>query len=515
MQTRKLGAGLAASAFALLLAAPAAFAQPAPLTLTLEDYAEAPITGDWAQISAVGQAARLNMAKVEPGQRRLFLNDQTGVLYVLDKATRRPAPYLNVREAFPRLVPDGSYASGFYGFAFDPDYARNGVFYTVHLEDIRSTAAASTLPGYAPTPAVQTPNGGQPLTREAVLVEWTDSNVRDARFTGSAREVLRVALANGVHPMGEIGFNPAAHRGDADWRTLYIGIGDSGTGETNDVRRLNPQRLDVFGGKILRIRPDLKETAGAARVSENGRYRIPDDNPFVAIAGARPEIWAYGMRNPHRIAWDVDPAKPREAKLLAFVIGSNAGTPRFETIDVIRRGANYGYPLREGAEAKPANAIVGEIAADGTVPQRVSDTGVTGARVKLESAALQYKTTVDGDAIAGGFVYRGRMLPALRGKLVFGDITTGRIWYAEPSQLYAADDGDPSTMAPIHQLTTDLPAQVRAKHRARGGPATGPTGAAPASGRGRIDLRLAEDADGEILLLTKPDGMVRRVTGAR
>ena len=89
MQTRKLGAGLAASAFALLLAAPAAFAQPAPLTLTLEDYAEAPITGDWAQISAVGQAARLNMAKVEPGQRRLFLNDQTGVLYVLDKATRR------------------------------------------------------------------------------------------------------------------------------------------------------------------------------------------------------------------------------------------------------------------------------------------------------------------------------------------------------------------------------------------------------------------------------------------
>jgi hypothetical protein len=122
-------------------------------------------------------------------------------------------------------------------------------------------------------------------------------------------------------PLGEMTFNPAARPGDPDWGVMYLGAGDSQSGEQRDSRRLNPQRLDTLVGKILRIIPDLREHTNTSIVSENGRYRIPNDNPFATLEGARKEIWAYGLRNPHRLAWDVDPARPRAATLLAFNIG--------------------------------------------------------------------------------------------------------------------------------------------------------------------------------------------------
>ena len=122
-------------------------------------------------------------------------------------------------------------------------------------------------------------------------------------------------------------FNPAARPGDPEWRVMYVGVGDSGTGEQRDIRRLNPQRLDNFGGKILRIVPDLREHTATSTVSDNGRYRIPNDNPFVSVEGARKEIWACGLRNPHRLIWDVDPAQPHRAALIAFNIGLTSWEP--------------------------------------------------------------------------------------------------------------------------------------------------------------------------------------------
>ena len=145
--------------------------------------------------------------------------------------------------------------------------------------------------------------------------------VREEALEGTARELLRLQHPSPIHPLGEMTFNPVARRGDADWRVMYVGVGDAGTGEQKDSRRLNPQRLDTLGGKILRIIPDLGEHTATSTVSENGRYRIPNDNPFSTIEGARKEIWAAGIRNPHRLVWDIDPARPREPVLLAFNIG--------------------------------------------------------------------------------------------------------------------------------------------------------------------------------------------------
>ena len=198
---------------------------------------------------------------------------------------------------------------------------------------------------------------------------------------------------------------------------LYVSTGDGGTGEQNDVRRLNPQRLDHFGGTIIRIVPDLREHVSTSQVSENGQYRIPNDNPFVSTPGARKEIFAYGMRNPHRMAWDVGAGPGSQANLLAFVIGSNIGSPvRYETINIVRRGANYGYPLREGPEFKPESPIYGPLSADNTLPLRISDTVVLDQRVPMQDSALAYRTGVEGLAIANGFVYRGKRWPQLQGR---------------------------------------------------------------------------------------------------
>ena len=245
-----------------------------------------------------GMLSRVNTLREEPGgAKRLFVSDMNGPLYILDKETKKLTPYLdfNGKDARPgifhRLVFEAGYGNGLAHFQFDPDYARNGRFYTVHIEN--PADPASNLPdnthvpglkvtGYATTPAIVTPG---PVLNEAVLIEWTDTNTVECDVRRHGAEIMRVQLNTRIHPMGEVTFNPTARRGDPEWRVMYIGCGDSGSGESTTAIRSNPQRLDTMVGKILRIIPDLSEHAATSTVSENGRYRIPNDNPFVATGG--------------------------------------------------------------------------------------------------------------------------------------------------------------------------------------------------------------------------------------
>ncbi len=501
-------------------------AQPTSrLTLDLADYARMPITGELDGQNTRGQLARVNFLRDEPGGRRFFVNDLNGPLYILDKQTKAFTAYLDFNGAggrpglFQRFTFERNFAIGLTTFHFDPDYARNGVFYTIHIEDPALGAptaragvvAGLDLSGYTTTPTISTPTVGGRIDREAVLIEWKDLNTANATFEGTARELLRLQQPLAIHPMGEMTFNPLARRGDPDWRVMYIGSGDAGTGEQPDGRRLNPQRLDTLVGKILRIVPDLREHTATSTVSQNGRYRIPNDNPFSALEGARKEIWAYGLRNPHRMIWDVDPARPTAPLLFAF----NIGLAAWETVVIVRKGANYGYPLREGTQMM-SSAGMSAVPQTDTIPIQISDTIVRGT-VTPKYPVIQYPHMAanGGDAIAGGFVYRGRKIPALRGKLVLGDITTGRIWYAERADVLAADDGKPGTVAPIHEMDAGLRRLVEDTYRARGGRGEGLPGAAGVSGRGRVDFRFAVDNDGEFYTLTKSDGMIRKVVGAK
>jgi hypothetical protein len=510
------------------------------LTLEIADYLTMPATGGLDGDGNSSSFARVNALRDEPGGRRFFVNDLNGPLYVVDKKTKTFTTYLNFNGSgtegglFRRFTYAAGFANGLISFQFDPDYLRNGRFYTVHLEDAHATGSplpdnskfpGLALDGYTPTAPIQTPG---PIDREAVLIEWTDTNIANSTFEGRARELMRVQLNTRIHPMGDLAFNPAARRGDADWRVLYIGCGDGGSGEQSTFIRMNPQRLDTLVGKILRIVPDLSEHADSSIVSENGRYRIPRDNPFTGVDGARKEIWAYGLRNPHRLIWDVNPASPSSPRLLAATIGLHT----WESVYAIRRGANFGYSEREGPERLNADNTTGPPPAVDEIPVRISDTITKGTTTPIYPVIAYPHRPGGGDAIAGGFVYRGKLVPSLRGKFIFGDISTGRIWYADESDLLAAADGKASTLAPMHEVAVfwkdphgasnaagqrypSMWAIASAGYHFRGGKDPDLPGASTVSGPGRVDLRFAMDADGELYLLTKTDGMIRKVIGAK
>jgi mono/diheme cytochrome c family protein len=418
-------------------------------TLEVGDYVALPVTGDMSADRVSGLLARGSILRDEPGGRRFFVNDLNGALYILDKQTKQLTTYLDFNGTgdrtglFPKFTAAMGYAAGLMNFVFDPDYARNGIFYTLHMENL-SSPGESVMPkagalrglnlaGYTTTPPLSTPIAPDArFGREMVIVEWTDRQIGNTTFEGTAREVLRMQLPGLFHPLNEITFNPAARPGDPDWRVMYLGVGDSGTGERPGPMRLYAQRLDTLHGKILRIIPTLREHASTSTVSANGRYRIPNDNPFVSVEGARKEIWALGLRNPHRLTWYVDPARPREAVLLAF----NIGLVSWETVMIVKKGANYGYPLREGTQSMSPTNGMGPLPEDDRIPVQISDT-VTRGTVKPAYPVIAYPHAPGGgDAIANGFAYRGKRIPALQGTFVFGDITTGRIWYARMKDVW-------------------------------------------------------------------------------
>ena len=522
------------TAIVLASATLGAAASSAPVTIDVEDFAPLPITGKLDGTGQVdGLLARVNSVREEPGRTgRLFIPDMNGPIYILDKRTKALSTYLDFNGVgdrpglFDRFLHDPGYSSGVSQLQFDPDYLRNGKFYTVHMEspilpgsqrpDARSCPGLTFGPfGYEPTAAIATPG---PVNFESVLIEWTDTNRRNTTFEGTAREIMRVQLNNRIHPMGEVVFHPAARAGDPDWRVMYIGEGDGGSGEARTLVRPNPQRLDTLVGKILRIVPDPSEHANTSSLSENGRYRIPHDNPFVSRPGARKEIWAYGLRNPHRLSWAADPDDPRRFHLIAAVVGLRT----WETVSIIRKGGNYGYPQREGNQMLRADNAMAPLPDVDRIPIQIGD-AVTDEVVVPTYPVVQYgHNATGGDAIGSGYVYAGKAAPALRGKYVFSDLSTGRVWYSELREMLAADDGDPRTMAALHELKIRWNGQaydtftpiVEATYHSRGGRDPDLPGRATVSGEKRADARFAVDADGELYVYSKPDGMIRRVVGA-
>jgi mono/diheme cytochrome c family protein len=497
--------------------------QSKQLRLELADYFELPITGDMSGDRVSGVLARGSIMTDEPGEaQRFFINDLTGPLYILDKKTKQLTTYLNFADLFPQFAPRMGYAAGLMNFVFDPEYSKNGIFYTLHMENVNAPAdsiaprtgviAGLNLAGYKTTMALAKSSTTNPrFGRELVIVEWKDQNIKNTTFEGTAREVFRLQVSGLFHPLNEMTFNPAARPGDSDWRVMYLGIGDAGTGERPGPMRMYAQRLDTYQGKVLRIIPTLNEHASTSIVGENGQYRIPNDNPFVSVKGARKEIWAYGIRNPHRLTWYVDPARPREPILLAF----NIGLISWETVIIIKKGANYGYPLREGTQTMGEGNSMSALPADDMISIQASDTVKIGT-VNPTYPVLAYPHAPGGgDAIANGFFYRGKRHLALQGTFVFGDITTGRIWYANMKEVIAADDGNPLTLAPLHEFITQLRPLVEETYRKRGGRAEGLPGRGAVAGAGRLDIRLAEDNSGELYVISKGDGMIREIRSVK
>jgi len=431
--------------------------------------------------------ARVSYVRDLPDGRR-FANDSRGFLYRLD-GSGTPSVYLNFREAFPNTVYRGL-ESGFIGFVFHPEFADNGLFYTTHIEIGPGNSAAPDFVPHRYTAA--------DATFHDVVTEWRASDPSADVFAGARRELLRVAhmTDNPFHAIGHVDFNPTSSPGDPDYGLLYIGSTDLGFSNGGGPREGDPtqtQRLDTLLSAILRIDPRSPSESGGTKGV--GDYTVPAINHFAADGDPNTlgEIYAYGFRNPHRLSWD-----PNDGTMFAMDIGMS----QIEEINIVREGENYGWFRREGyfdngihhpgrnydvVFALPDDVLNGTIDDGFTYPVAMYDHG-------------------EGVAITNGFVYQGSV-PALRGKFVFGDIRSGRVFAADVAAMKAADDDNPRTVAPIEEI------QLYVNDRASGRRLDMSFWeiVEQALGRSieRADLHLSQSGDGEILLTSRQDGWIR------
>ena len=429
-------------------------------------FVRAPRT-DESALDAITNLAYARIQYLTPigdGSGRLVLNDLRGPLYITDESGMEPVTYLDIRtrdvgfddSMFPN-------ETGLVGIAFHPQFADAGTpgfgkFYTAY-----SATSDSGRADYLDDDAE---------SHESVIREWTADDPRANVFSGTSREVFRIGQFASNHNIGVIAFNPTAAAGSADYGLLYATFGDAGA--ANDPRDFS-QSLAVPHGAIIRIDPLGGE-------GDRG-YGIPADNPFVDEAGVAPEIWAYGLRHAQQFSWDTD------GRMFMGDIGQNF----VEEVNLGVPGANYGWRLREGTFA--TGYAVGARRPGRAYPRPAQDDH------PFVYPVAQYDHD-DGNAVGGGFVYRGRAIPALQGKYVFTDFPRGRVLYIDADTLV------PGQLAEIRELRLIVDGEERDLVEVAGFPNT--------YGRGdRVDARLGIDSAGELYLLTKGDGWVRKLEPPR
>jgi hypothetical protein len=430
--------------------------------------------------------ARVSYVRDLPDGRR-FVNDSRGFLYLLDR-DHRPSVYADVASVFPFSVYN-RLESGFICFAFHPEFAANGLFYTVHGEWAAGNPAVPNFipPGFTP----------KDVTHHNVITEWRAANPAASRFEGTRRELLRVAhvVANLTHPLGAVEFNPTAKPGSPDYGLIYTSGSDFGFSNGGGPNANNPgqtQRLDTVMTAILRLDPRSPTVSGGTKGL--GDYTVPAINKFAADSDPKTlgEIFAYGFRNAHRLSWDLT-----DGTMFAADIGMN----HVEEINIVREGGNYGWMKREGyfenGITRPGGALNQLFALPAPVLEGREHDGFTYPVAMYDHG--------DGQAVSGGFAYHGR-IESLRGKFVFGDIVRGRLFAADLSALRKADDGIPQTVAPVEEIQLYVQnsdgARVYVALRELIEQTRGATVA-------RADLHLGVSRDGELFVTSRQDGTVR------
>ncbi len=434
--------------------------------LTVEEFAQFPKTEPVpAPIDQrLMRHARINyLGEVPDGSGRMYVPDLNGKMYLVENGT--PHVFLDINEQFgPNVVSGRGLGTGSGFITFHPEFASNGKFYTVHTEWGTSLSEPTTYPA-------------QPGVRfHGIITEWTATDPAADTFSGTRRQVLRLGFAGQIHGLQQIDFNTSANRWDDDYGLLYIAAGDGGIGASTT----DPQNGATPYGKLLRIDP-----LGTDGVT--GQYGIPSDNPFVDDDAVLDEIYALGMRDPHRFSWD---------ELTGRMYLGHIGEHRIEAVYEVRAGDNYGWSEREGPfvykRGDPSCGVY-------PLPENDEQYGYT-----YPVAAFDHNPppghplcSDSGHAISGGFVYRGHDVPALRGKYVFTDLVDGRIFYTEASEMRRG-----RAMAKIHEFMVYNSAGERVTMQ-------------QLAGDKRVDLRFGQDGDGELYLLAKANGKVWKVTGTK
>lgn len=360
-----------------------------------------------------GFVSPIGLVAVPDNTGRLAVIDQIGKIYLIDKTGKKmTTPFLDLTSKIVSLSP-GYDERGLLGLAFHPDYASNGKFYVFY-----------TAPPPAGGPTTDAGNTGLPKvwnnTTRVSEFRVSTGNVNMGDMS-SERILLNEPHPQSNHNGGTVAFGPDGY--------LYISIGDGGN--KNDIGPGHVEDWYTFNaggngqdieqnllGNILRI--DVNTT------SEGKNYGIPSDNPFVGKAG-RDEIYAYGFRNPFRFSFDMSGSR----RLLSM----DAGQSRYEEIDQVEKGGNYGWNVKEGRECFNAANEFLEVE---NCPQ------VDAWGNKLIDPVIQVNNWLNPEGgrattIIAGEVYRGNGIPGLQGKYIFGTFSQtpttadGELFIANPA----------------------------------------------------------------------------------
>lgn len=364
------------------------------------------LTGLLALTDVRGEAALQTLQPVARGfvspvvvvsldAERLLVADQIGLVQVIDPDGRvRPEPFLDLRSRLTRLN-RGFDERGILGLALHPEFLENRKLYVYYSAPLRASMPTN-------------------WNHTSHLSEFRVTPDRARVDPESERVLLRIDQPYFNHNGGRVEFGPDG--------LLYISSGDGGNAHDVGFDRSpagNGQDLTTLLGKILRI--DVNR-------SEDGRpYGIPTDNPFLGVTAARPEIFAWGLRN----AWGMSFDRGGSRELIAADVGQG----RYEEVNLIRRGANYGWNQREGRHAFDPNQP-GKV----DLEERVQPAD----REALVDPIIEYKNLNAfpndpegaGISVTGGYIYRGSALPHLQGRYVFGDWS--RQWAVADGRLFVA-----------------------------------------------------------------------------
>ena len=302
------------------------------------------------QLVASGLTAPLDLEQPNDGSGRLFVVEQGGAIRILQNGALLPQPFLNISN---KVIFQGE--MGLLGLTFHPSFQTNRKFYVNYVRNAGGQFQ-SVIAEYLAS--VTNPNQSDPPSERILLTVNQVSNFPN-------------------HKAGQLAFGPDGF--------LYFGLGDGG-GEGDPFG--HGQNTQTLLAKMLRIDVDASSPGLA--------YRIPSDNPFVG-GGGLPEIWAHGFRNPWRFSFDRNTGR-------MFV--ADVGQDRFEEIDIVQKGGNYGWNTMEGLHCfNPPS-------------------GCNMAGLQLPIVEISHP---EAEAVIGGFVYHGTTVAGLQNMYIFGDLS-GKIW---------------------------------------------------------------------------------------
>jgi glucose/arabinose dehydrogenase len=376
------------------------------------------------QVVADSLVAPIGVFEPPDGSKRLFVIDEIGKIWIIGADGKKiSTPFIDITSKMVTLSP--SYDErGLLGLAFHPDFKTNGKFYLFYTAPPR---AGTPVPGAAGSAWNNT------TTISEFKVSASDTNQADI---GSERIILQDNHPYLNHNAGTLAFGADGF--------LYIAIGDGGNADDVGNGHVPDWYAANVGGNGQDNYANLM--GNILRIDVNGSpYNIPPDNPFVGTL-AKPEIYAFGFRNPFRFSFDMGGTHN-------LIVGDE-GQSLYEEIDMVTKGGNYGWNVKEGTHCFDT---------DSDLLERPSCPVTDSAGKPLIDPVIELVNSANpkgggvGIAIIGGFVYRGTALPSLVGKYIFGMLSadgnaTGTVYSADmttsgswPNRLLAIN-GHPANL---------------------------------------------------------------------